>query len=469
MSFHRAPSNLSSSRLFAKGQGALGIGAVLALACNGRLAVLEPPVDGAAGSGGSSSVREPIHHTGGSRATEPAPDAGTLTPAAEPNPCACASSPSLLPLGCGSAVSGSPLISDDGLTVTFDVCDDGGRCVPYRWTQADGAQALPAPVDGGTVSHLSPDGDVLVINAVETFGNGAIVYHAGEGRAENTPLRPYYASLSLGDNGTLTGVVANDGGNTELVRWARNFARMEQLGELPFALENVLLAGTTAAERIVGVNYGAAAANELFRWSPEGGLELQPADMPAVANGSPLALSRNGNALAAFLPPEGGNMRIVRWTPTEVTNVATTVASAISPLAISANGTVVAGSIHSSGVEVCQRNPLTCSQFFSAFRWTESEGVHELTPGFGSTASVLSADGALVVGQVYDGAPALFYWTAQSGARNVRADLEAAGVDLSGWELAEPRAIAGSARVVVGYGRCGTEQAVYRIELPQPN
>ena len=97
----------------------------------------------------------------------------------------------------------------------------------------------------------------------------------------------------------------------------------------------------------------------------------------------------------------------------------------------------------------------------------------QLTPGVASRASVLSGDGSLVVGVVHDGPGVLFSWTAERGARNVRSDLEAAGADLSDWELGEPLDMAANTRVIVGQARCGTGSTVYRLvvpnELPLPN
>jgi hypothetical protein len=134
---------------------------------------------------------------------------------------------------------------------------------------------------------------------------------------------------------------------------------------------------------------------------------------------------------------------------------------------------VLAGSTFTSDSALCELNPLNCSQYFSAFRWTEATGLVELTPGFASRGSVLSGDGSLVVGVIHDGPGVLFSWTAEGGARNVRADLEATSVDLSDWELGEPLGMAANARVVVGHARCGAGTTVYRLvvpgELPLPN
>lgn len=472
MSFHRATFRFSTPSLLARATGAAGLVALVALACNGRLAVLEPPLtEAAAGSGGSSSVGEVPSNTGGSGAIEAVADAGPLTPGADaaptpdPGPCSCASSPSLMALGCGTGSSGAPQISDDGLTVAFDLCEESGPCRPYRWTSTGGMTPLLGRGQSGTISHLSPDGDVLVISPPDEFGAEAIVYRASDGSTVRTGLRPYYASLALSANGSLVGLTVSDSGTTQLARWTRSGGR-EVLGDLPYQPAQVLLAGTPAAERIVGVNYSAGAANELFQWTPEDGLQIGPQDLPAVANGSPLALSRNGAALAAYRVPEDGSVSIARWTTAGVTEVTTTAPTALVALGFSADGAVLAGSSYGSDIAVCQRSPLTCAQYSSAFRWTEAGGVQQLTPGFGSRADVISADGSLVVGQVYDGAAALYSWTEARGARSVRADLEALGVDFSGWELSEPRAIGGNSRVIVGYGRCGTGQTIYRLQVP---
>ncbi|MEY2931479.1 MAG: hypothetical protein RL033_2228 [Pseudomonadota bacterium] len=473
--------SLEASHLFAKGTGVLGLTALVALACNGRLAVLEPPVSnepvGSAGTGGSSSTSDLVNHTAGAGSQDFTPDAGVAlaeadaAPTPEPSPCSCGSSPGLMALGCGTgSVSGVPLVSDDGLTVTFDWCDEHSVCQPYRWTLAGGLKELPAPSTGATVSHLSPDGDVLVISPMETFGTEAIVYRASDGSSVGTGLRPYYASLALSADNSLVGLSVSGTGTTQLARWTRTGGR-EVLGDLPFLPDNVTLAGTPDAASIVGVNAGGA--GELFRWTAEGGLEIEPQDLPAVARATPLSLSRNGSALGAYLQGEGSQVRIARWNSTGVAELATIPLSSVSRLGISTDGSVLAGSTFASELGLCELNPLNCSEYFSAFRWTEATGLVELTPGVASSGSVLSADGSLVVGVVHDGPGALFSWTAERGARNVRADLEAVGADLSDWELGEPLDMAANARVIVGQARCGSGTTIYRLvvpgELPLPN
>jgi uncharacterized membrane protein len=232
---------------------------------------------------------------------------------------------------------------------------------------------------------------------------------------------------------------------------------------LPFLPDNVRLVGTPDANRIVGVN---ATAGELFRWTPEDGLEIEPQDLPAVAGGTELSLSRNGAALGAYLQAEGSGGRIVRWTSAGLTEVTNSPVSSASRLSISTDGSVLSGSTFSSDIAQCVLNPLSCTQYFSAFRWTEATGVVALTAGYASSASLLSEDGSLVMGVIHDGPGVLFSWTQEGGARSVRTDLEAAGVDVSGWELGEPLDLAANARVIVGHARCGTGSAVYRLVVP---
>jgi hypothetical protein len=453
----------------------LGLAALLVFACNGRLEVLEPPVAAAAGSGGSSGVGEPIQYTGGSGGGEAVTDAGPPTPTAnaepipESSPCTCKGSPNLLALGCiTKGVSGAPLVSDDGQTVTFDTCDESGLCQPYRWTRAGGAQPLPVPSQGGTVAHLSPDGDVLVITP--RYDAEAIVYRASDDSSVGTGLRAYYASLALSGRDSVVGLVRNSS-PPQLARWTRS-GGLELLGALPFNAVNVLLVGSPNSETIAGINYDGDTTNELFRWTPEEGLEIQPLDLPLAPNGAPLRLSRNGAALATYVPGDEGEARIVRWTDESVSEIGTRRSDYLDPLDISGDGAVVVGSIVPRDEATCGPSFTSCG-FASAFRWTEAGGAVQLTPGFGSRASLVSRDGSFVMGELYDGTTELFSWTVEHGARKVRPDLESLGVDYTDWLLTEPRAMAADARVVVGFATCGTGGTIYRLELPderpQPN
>jgi hypothetical protein len=383
-------------------------------------------------------------------------------------------------------VSGVPLFSDDGLTVTFDLCDASSRCQPYRWTHAAGVQALPMPEYGGQVSHLSPDGDLLVISPM--YDSDAIVYRASDASSIATGLRPYYANLTLSANGSVVGLLNGSGGadaavpRSQLARWTRD-GGLQVLGELPFDPVHVVLAGSPSAELIVGASHDGDGESELFRWTPAGGLEIAPEDLRSVVALAPLHLSRNGAALVTYLSGGGSNAGVARWTADGITEIGVRLSNAPGPspssaapdaLSINVDGSAIAGSIAPGDPAGCGANLTACADNVSAFHWTQATGVTRLTPGMASRALAISNDGSFVVGEADDGqAWEIFSWTAERGHRLARADLEALGVDLTDWQLSTPRAVARNARVVAGYASCGTGTTIYRLvlpgELPLPN
>lgn len=79
-------------------------------------------------------------------------------------------------------------------------------------------------------------------------------------------------------------------------------------------------------------------------------------------------------------------------------------------------------------------------------------GLGDVTgSGMGSVAYDVSADGSVIVGVSRDGAGA-FYWTAEAGMRSLQQMLTDAGVDLTGWSLANATGVSADGSTVVGYG-----------------
>ena len=61
-----------------------------------------------------------------------------------------------------------------------------------------------------------------------------------------------------------------------------------------------------------------------------------------------------------------------------------------------------------------------------------------------------------------------FIWTPARGARGIRAELEASGVELRGWSFAgAPVALSRDGKVAVGVGTCGGRTTAYRLVLPE--
>ncbi len=194
------------------------------------------------------------------------------------------------------------------------------------------------------------------------------------------------------------------------------------------------------------------------------GLGFLPGDNQSQASG----VSADGTVVVgASLNPFTGNARGFRWQapgpmtelecPPGMTGI--TLANAVS-----ADGTVIVGAFADGG---------TGDQ--AALRWTPAHGTGLLPdlPGApaprAAAARALSADARVIVGYATGTAPGeteAVIWTYR-GVDALETVLNSAGVDTTGWHLAELNAISADGRVVVGSGRdpLGRRQA-FRAVLP---
>ncbi|HTV20669.1 MAG TPA: hypothetical protein VMG12_18425, partial [Polyangiaceae bacterium] len=193
-----------------------------------------------------------------------------------------------------------------------------------------------------------------------------------------------------------------------------------------------------------------------FRWNAAG-LSLGLPGMPAGASAWPEAVSSDGTVIAGQSPSSGQHFR---WTEAGG-YVDIAIASGQSATSLSADGSVLLGSLDPDD-----------ARDSTAFRWTEATGVVELTPGRTSLATDISADGNVIVATSWeeaqnDGAPPddTFIWDAEHGTRTLDEVLAARGVDVSGWQFGHARSLSDDGKVLLGIGRCGGEQTLYRIVL----
>lgn len=113
-----------------------------------------------------------------------------------------------------------------------------------------------------------------------------------------------------------------------------------------------------------------------------------------------------------------------------------------------------------------------------AFRWTQSEGmvpIGDLPGGAqgGSTATDVSADGAVIIGYGESAIGSEAYrWTAASGVVAIRELLLAEGIDTlaMGWNLSQANGISADGRIIVGtgVGPGSTNPQAWLVELPVP-
>ncbi len=189
------------------------------------------------------------------------------------------------------------------------------------------------------------------------------------------------------------------------------------------------------------------------RWTSAGGaqdLGAPPGAVHSYANG----VSGDGlvvvgdehggpNGGGAFLWTSAAGMQDIGVLPGQTGAVAADVNS---------DGTVVVGNSY-------KWSSSTGYTFLDAFRWTASGGMQDFGVLAGdqfSYATAVNGDGSIVAGTSYrvsSGHVArAFLWTQQLGMVELSAHLAALGLDLTGWDLGEVRAISADGSAMVGLG-----------------
>ncbi|HYE95783.1 MAG TPA: right-handed parallel beta-helix repeat-containing protein [Rubricoccaceae bacterium] len=309
-------------------------------------------------------------------------------------PLARAQQPSFQGLGipAGRVTSRWPAVSADGSTIVVHT-DGGADSRAYRWTAATGYEALP--------------------------------------------LRPGDAASSPGgvsaDGSFVAGYAAPSGGQ-EPVRWTP--AGVEGLGSLPGS--NLGIANDISSAGSVVVGFAGYPA-QAFRWTLGTGMVALGAGPSSVA----YAVSADGSVVVGYGSPPGGGSEAFLWTQAGLSWLGTLPGqSASRAFGVSADGSVVVGYATGSNAE--------------AFRWRPSTGMQPLppiVPGAQCRANDVSADGSVIVGFCYAPGPGgAVVWTEAEGVRSVRAILEAAGIDLTGWYLEEAFGVSDDGTVIVGHG-----------------
>lgn len=242
----------------------------------------------------------------------------------------------------------------------------------------------------------------------------------------------------LADGQTFIGVE-----DADVFRWSQATGRTN-LGTIPrehlgqtLKLHDVSSDGTTVLG-YVGDSPGSAFAG--FTWNASSGMIFMPNSNDGLIHHSvPLAVSADGKVIVGYARQPAttgfGESELVAFRWTAETGVQS-LGFAGYPTAISANGSTIVGS-----------RPLT--QITSeAIRWTEAEGVvglgHFPSTLQSSSASHISNDGSIVIGGSFGAAPVIgpkaFRWTEHEGLQQ----LTTRGNDQS------VIAISGDAKVMVG-------------------
>ena len=485
----------------------------LLIACNARLAVMDEPLDGpdagVSGSGGSAGKgpNGGISGTGGwsgssgaggwsgssgaagssgsagsagggaisgcgdsiKNGDETGVDCGgSCAPCAVP--CDCAVSEALMPLSCaapfGMAMTfnrGYPRTDATGDTISFDACSgtssENPSCRQFIYRSATGISELAPPSGSGRLQGLSADGELALFLPSLTLGTEALVYRS-DGSWTETGLAPRTAVMAAG--GSAAGIsTPKPNGRVDLMRWTAAGGNAV-LAELPFEEgSTIYLTGISSDGSVVA---GYAFVDDVghgFIHDPVNGLVIDLGDdLPETATAAQvLALSGTGDAAAGLLNGTDPR-RVFYWSVTGgLVDIGPLVADPFPGVSInphlSTDGSVVAATLETS-------------RSAAGSRWT-SAGIAPLIPLGQNTVRAIDADGSTIIGISFDESPqyGLFSWTPETGARSVYAELQAAGVDVTGWVLDEPDAISADGKVVTGYALCGGARTSFRLVLPE--
>jgi len=392
-----------------------------------------------------------------------------------PEICDCAVSDRLSVLNCGSTTvqgTGWPtpgLLSADGSVSVFTRCigpdPQGGVCGEFEVMRQSTGQDLESLGANRFSEVMSPDGEQLVVTNYEADG---MHLFTADGEEEIEFLG---RAAAISDDGEVLAVTRYPDTQATAGRWTRENG-FEALGDIPDGT-GVSFATDMSADGSVIVGYAQIAAGEVpFIWR-DGALEALT-DLPGDATTArPLRVSDDGSTLVGITIESSGQFRpvdVFRWTESEGFSVVAPACAAYTlcleawKLRVNEDGSAIAGT-RPYGDDT--------SGAVSAFRWTESEGLVYLGPDaepYPSTVLDMNADGSVIVGQMdaSQGYGRAYLWDEASGLEPLSERLEAADVDLTGWNLADGEVqVSADGKVVVGVGSCGGTRALYRAVLSE--
>jgi probable HAF family extracellular repeat protein len=180
------------------------------------------------------------------------------------------------------------------------------------------------------------------------------------------------------------------------------------VGTLPGGVRSWAM-GLSGDGRVVsGASFDATAVPTAFRWTPGSGL-IPLGNLPDMHGGVAIAASRDGSVIVGINVFFGQRIAVL-WTPgagVEAVTGSGATPRALTAAAVSADGTVIAGSA------------AVPDTFPQLYRWTNAGGAVSLGVLSGSNDARwgISADGKVIAGTASDpdGFDFAFRWTADSG------------------------------------------------------
>ncbi|MET0413844.1 MAG: hypothetical protein ABW217_21220 [Polyangiaceae bacterium] len=361
--------------------------------------------------------------------------------------CACASAPAFQALGCqlGEApVFGNDVVhtTSDGGVVAFTICEDKGSplCNVVRWTQAGALDVLAA----GMATAVSASGDRVLAQGISGARGAALTLIDENGVRTITGLGGFDGEGVLSADGEVVIGNALVDDVVYLARWTAD--ALEPIHEFMYGAQGLVV--NSDATAILG--FGSIEEDYRgFRWTASDGFSF---GLPAVSGGVvwPESQSSDGSVVAGRVRE---SFLTFRWSEADGYQVLGS-NSQRSDVMLSLDGSVLAGSLGGQDDDTSR-----------AFRWTKASGVQQLLPGVATQLVDLSDDGSVAVFITLDGPSVTYLWDEINGTRRLEDVLDARGVDRSGWSLGTPRKLSGDGKVLLGDGTCGSNSALYRIEL----
>jgi probable HAF family extracellular repeat protein len=302
-------------------------------------------------------------------------------------------------------------VSADGAVVVGSSKHNDGCCPDeaFRWTS-----------EGGLVG-LGSAGGVPVSGAHDVSADGTVIVGTA-----GTPSQ-------LG----------------EAFRWTLGNHKMSRLGFLPGGI-GYSRASAVSADGALIAGFGgltSMADTQAFRWNATDGIVplgfLPGGTSPSEA----LGISANGGVIVGWGTNAQGDQQAFRWRPSVGTEaIAAFLPGGTASMAhdVSDDGKTIVGWSETTGPGG--------SLVREAFRWTLAggmKGLGTLVAGEPSEARAVSADGKTIVGV---SAGEAFVWDEVNGMRSVKASLQAASFDMSGWTLEVATGVTDDGVTVVGWG-----------------
>ncbi|WP_169055401.1 hypothetical protein [Rhizobium sp. P44RR-XXIV] len=362
-----------------------------------------------------------------------------------------ASSPTFLGIFSGGTQSDAYKISSDGLVVVGSADDNAGNAAVFRWTASGGMVNL-GTVTGGNFANLagiSADGSVVVGYA----GAGRSSQHAfrwtsATGMVDLGTLggNYSYANAVSADGAVVVGRAFVTGSNQHAFRWT-SATDMVDLGTLGGNFSSATAISADGAI-VVGNSWTTPGGNQhAFQWTSATGM----ADLGTLGGNfsNAIAISADGTAVVGQARTDDNNLHAFRWTSSTKMQDLGTLSGGVSSIAslVSADGAVVVGG-STSNID---------GTFIShAFRWTSATNMVDLGTlgGLYSVANAMTPGGTVLVGRstISDSSWHAFRWTSTTGMADLNTLLSNAGVNMTGITLSEANAISANGQYIVGGG-----------------